>query len=284
MRRACLQRLNWCWRVVMTGWLFILFGSGGLALSLLWFNLLLVFVPSRRRRRNIARRSIAASFRLFLRIGRFLGVFDYQFSGVKNLRGDKGCLIVANHPTLLDYVFIASQAPEIGCLVKAGLVNNPCFRGVIRAADYLINSQGETLLPESQRRLTAGETILIFPEGTRTRPGEPLAIQRGAAQIAVRSGCPLRLVHIYCDQRYLDKQSRWYQIPARKPMIKVSVQRRIESLDFATTPDDAPALAARRLSNYLRQELVPDSRKDPESKYGLLKKRYKTTDNRHAEP
>ncbi len=258
MWHKSLQRLNWYWRVVMTGWLFILFGSGGLALSLLWFNLLWLTVANRNKRRTLARRSIAASFRLFLRIGRFLGVFDYRFSGAENLRSDKGCLIVANHPTLLDYVFIASQAPEIGCLVKANLVNNPCFRGVIRAADYLINSQGETLLPESQHRLSAGETILIFPEGTRTRPGEPLTIQRGAAQIAVRSGCPLRLVHIYCDQRYLDKQSRWYQIPARKPMITVCVQQRIESLDFVTAQDDTPALAARRLSHYLRQALVPD--------------------------
>lgn len=175
------------------------------------------------------------------------------------MRSDEGCLVVANHPTLLDYVFIASQAPEIGCLVKASLVNNPCFKGVIRAADYLVNSQGETLLPESQRRLAAGESILIFPEGTRTRPGEPLTIQRGAAQIAVRSGCPLRLVHIHCDRRYLDKHSRWYQIPARKPMITVSVKQRLNSADFILPSDDAPAIAARRLSQYLCQALVPDS-------------------------
>ncbi|MEW7311481.1 lysophospholipid acyltransferase family protein [Buttiauxella gaviniae] len=253
-------RIKWCWRVLMTGGMFILFGSGGLALSLVWFNLLLLFVRDNNQRRDMARRSIAASFRLFLRIGRGIGVFDYRFENSEQLRADRGCLIVANHPTLLDYVFIASQAPHIGCLVKASLVNNPCFRGVIRAADYLVNSQGETLLPESQRRMAAGEAILIFPEGTRTRPGEPLVIQRGAANIAVRSGCELRLVHIHCDQRFLDKQSRWYQIPKRKPMITVSVKQRIDSQCFIASHDDAPALAARRLSQYLCQELVPGSR------------------------
>ncbi|WP_237391270.1 lysophospholipid acyltransferase family protein [Dryocola clanedunensis] len=260
MWRQAQRRIAWGWRVMMTGFLFVLFGSGGLVLSLIWFNLLLLAVRKQEKRRRIARRSISASFRLFLRIGRMLGVFDYRIHGVETLRAERGSLVVANHPTLLDYVFIASQTPEIGCLVKASLINNPCFRGVIRAADYLINSQGETLLPESQRRLAAGESILIFPEGTRTRAGEPLAIQRGAAQIAVRSACSLRLVHIACDQRYLDKQSRWYQIPARKPMITVSVRQRIDSQDFVETGDEAPALAARRLSHYLRQELVPDSR------------------------
>ena len=251
-------RFEWCWRVLMTGWLFILFGSGGLALSLVWFNLLLLFVRDSGKRREIARRSIAASFRLFLRIGRLLGVFDYRFENCEELAGDRGCLIVANHPTLLDYVFIASRAPHIGCLVKASLVNNPCFRGVIKAADYLVNSQGETLLPESQKRIAAGEAILIFPEGTRTRPGEPLVIQRGAANIAVRCRCELRLVHIHCDQRYLDKHSRWYQIPQRKPMITVSAKQRIDSQSFMANQDDAPTIAARRLSQYLSQELVPD--------------------------
>lgn len=252
------SRIKWYWRVLMTGFLFVLFGSGGLILSLVWFNLLLLIVRNARQRREIARRSIAASFRLFLRIGRGLGVFDYRFEGCEQLTNDRGCLIVANHPTLLDYVFIASQAPHIGCLVKASLKHNPCFRGVIKAADYLVNSQGETLLPESQKRLAEGEAILIFPEGTRTKPGEPLVIQRGAANIAVRSGCPLRLVHIYCDQRYLDKHSRWYQIPKRKPMITVSVKQRIESQGFMANNDEAAALAARRLNQYLCQELVPD--------------------------
>ncbi|MNC10695.1 Acyltransferase [compost metagenome] len=142
--------------------------------------------------------------------------------------------------------------------MKASLIQNPCFRGVIKAADYLVNSQGDTLLPESQKRLAEGEAILIFPEGTRTKPGEPLVLQRGAANIAVRSGCPLRIVHIYCDQRYLDKHSRWYQIPKHKPMITVSVKQRIESQRFMATHDEASALAARRLNQYLCQELVPD--------------------------
>lgn len=251
-------RIKWYWRVLMTGWLFVLFGSGGLLLTLVWFNFLLLCVRDKPKRREIARRSIAASFRLFLRIGRGLGVFDYRFEGFEQLTNDRGCLIVANHPTLLDYVFIASQAPHIGCLVKASLIQNPCFRGVIKAADYLVNSQGETLLPESQKRLAEGEAILIFPEGTRTKPGEPLVLQRGAANIAVRSGCPLRIVHIYCDQRYLDKHSRWYQIPKHKPMITVSVKQRIESQRFMATHDEASALAARRLNQYLCQELVPD--------------------------
>ena len=38
------QRLNRLWRAAMTGFCFALFGLGGLLLSLIWFNLLLIVV------------------------------------------------------------------------------------------------------------------------------------------------------------------------------------------------------------------------------------------------
>jgi len=248
---------NYYWRLVMTAVSFTLFSVGGLLLSLVWFNLLLVIQRDKVRRRALARRSIAWSFRCFLRFCTFVGVYDYRITGVDLLQQDRGCLIVANHPSLIDYVMIASVLPEMDCLVKAELQHNLFFRGVIRAADYLINSEAETLLPDSQQRLARGETILIFPEGTRTRYGEPLKLQRGAANIAVRAGCDLRVVHISCTQRMLDKQSRWYQIPPVKPLFSVQVQSRIDSQSFRTASEDAQPLAARRLTRYLQQALIP---------------------------
>ncbi|VDR24079.1 Uncharacterised protein [Raoultella terrigena] len=58
------SRINRAWRGLMTGVCFALFGLGGLMLSLVWFNLLLVAVRDKSRRRRLARRSISASFRL----------------------------------------------------------------------------------------------------------------------------------------------------------------------------------------------------------------------------
>ena len=50
-----MSRLEWTWRLVMTGLCFALFGLGGLLLSVVWFNILLVLVwdTSRRRRLSI---------------------------------------------------------------------------------------------------------------------------------------------------------------------------------------------------------------------------------------
>lgn len=214
-----LSRLDRLWRMLMTGFCFALFGLGGLLLSLVWFNLLLIFQRDRTARRRLARRSISASFRLFLAVVRGTGVLDYRFNNLDVLRAERGCLVIANHPSLLDYVILASVMNETDCLVKSALLRNPFVSGVIRAADYLINSEAETLLRASQQRLAQGDTLLIFPEGTRTRVGEAITLQRGAANIAVRCNSSLRVVVIHCSERMLDKQSRWYNVPPKNPFL-----------------------------------------------------------------
>ncbi|KAA9001943.1 1-acyl-sn-glycerol-3-phosphate acyltransferase [Affinibrenneria salicis] len=253
------SRLNRLWRLAMTGCCFLLFGAGGLALSLLWMSLLRLTQRDKHKRRQLARRSIAASFRFFLYCARAAGVLDFRLEGLDTLRRERGCLVVANHPTLIDYVLLASFMPELDCLVKADLQKNIFFRGVIHAADYLINSQAASLLPDCRQRLAQGDVILIFPEGTRTRPGQPLALQRGAANIAVRCACDLRLVHIRCSQPTLGKHSRWYQIPPEKPFFSVTVMQRVSSSAFITD-DDAMPLAARRLNRFLQHALTPEHR------------------------
>lgn len=256
-RSSVASALNRLWRIMMTGFCFTLFGVGGLMLSLVWFNLLLIFQRDIQRRRQLARRSISFSFRFFLRTTRATGVLDYRIEGAEMLRSDRRCLVVANHPSLIDYVMLASVMPDADCLVKADLQRNVFICGVIRAANYLVNSQAETLLPDCQQRLDNGDAIILFPEGTRTRYGEPLRLQRGAANIAVRCGCDLRIVRISCSQRMLDKQSRWYQAPPEKPLFTVRVGERIDSQQFLAGNEDAQPLAARHLTQFLQQTLTP---------------------------
>lgn len=252
---ALTSSLNRFWRLLMTGLCFTLFGLGGLLLSLIWFNLLLLIVHDKKRRRRIARRTISVSFRFFLAVAKSLGALDYHFHGAEILRNERGCLVVANHPTLIDYVLIASVMPETDCLVKSALLKNPFVSGVIRAADYLVNSQADVLLAQSQARLAQGDTLLIFPEGTRTRPGKEMALQRGAANIAVRCRSDLRVVTIRCSERLLDKQSKWYNVPSAKPQFDVTAGERVQIDRFYNMNTQEPALAARQLNRHLLQHL-----------------------------
>jgi 1-acyl-sn-glycerol-3-phosphate acyltransferase len=247
--------LNRLWRIPMTGLCFALFGIGGVLMSLTWFNLLSLVIRDKRTRRRIARRSISLSFRFFLTVVRTVGVLDFRIDNAELLRNERGCLVVANHPSLIDYVMIASVMPETDCLVKSSLLKNPFLSGVVRAADYLINSQSETLLPQSQQRLEQGDTILIFPEGTRTLPGEEMKLQRGAANIAVRCVKDLRVVTIHCTEYMLGKTCKWYDAPPTKPLFSITVGERVRIDRFYNENTQEPALAARQLNRHLLQQL-----------------------------
>jgi len=254
-------RVNRGWRLLITGFCFALFGIGGLLLSLIWFNVLLLVQRNANVRRRLARRSIAASFRFFLNVTRWLGVMDYRIEGAELLRQERGTLIVANHPTLIDYVILASVMPETDCLVKSALLRNPFVSGVIRAADYLVNGQADELLPACRERLAKGDTLLIFPEGTRSRPGEEMVLQRGAANIAVRCGSDLRIVTIHCSEHLLDKRSRWYDVPPRKPLFRITVRGRVDITQFySDETEQEPALAARQLNRHLACQLSQEHR------------------------
>ena len=140
--------------------------------------------------------------------------------------------------------------------MKSALLRNPFVSGVIRAADYLINSEAEPLLAASQQRLAQGDTLLIFPEGTRTRFGEAISLQRGAANIAVRCNSDLRVVLIHCSEHLLDKKSHWYDVPPEKPVFTVDVRDRVNIDEFYDANEQEPALAARQLNRHLQHRLT----------------------------
>jgi len=69
---------------------------------------------------------------------------------------------------------LIAHIPNAVCVVKAKLWSNPFFGGVVRAAGYIRNDEPETLMRDCAACLAAGLPLIIFPEGTRTVPGERL--------------------------------------------------------------------------------------------------------------
>ena len=126
---------------------------------------------------------------------RVLGILTYRVEGAERLR-KPGRLIVANHPTLIDVVLLVSQMPEVDCIVKRGLWRNPFLRWPVSWAGYLPNSEGEQLIEACAATLRRGHSLLVFPEGTRTVPGKPLRMQRGAAHIALAADAEILPVTI----------------------------------------------------------------------------------------
>ncbi|QWL67016.1 lysophospholipid acyltransferase family protein [Aeromonas jandaei] len=246
-------QLNRLWRLIGTMLGFTLFGIGCLLLTLVWFPLLWLFVRGETRR-HLAQSTIRISFRFFLNVLRQLRVLDYRFDNMPQQLS--GVLVLANHPSLLDYVLLAAYMPECDCIVKEALWHNPFVAGIVRAAGYIPNAAAETLLPVCCERLQQGAVLLVFPEGTRTTPGEPLQLQRGAAHLAVRCQARLQPVRIHCSAPFLTKQHKWFHVPAHKPLFTVEFLPQCQARDMMPH-EEAPSLAARHLTHYFKRVLSP---------------------------
>ena len=240
----------WAVRLVATGASFVLFGLGGL---LLWIFLLPVLaclpggVMARRRR---ARAAISRAFRLHAWFMQRTGVLTLHIDGVQRL-GQPGQMIVANHPSLIDVVFLIGQLRDTNCIVKAGLFRNPCMRGPVRAAQYISNDGSMTMLERAADVLREGQSLLVFPEGTRTTPGCAPVFHRGAAAIALRGARCVTPVFITVEPTTLTKAEPWYRIPDRRVQVRLRVGADIDPADFNT---NAPLpVASRRLNDHLHQ-------------------------------
>jgi 1-acyl-sn-glycerol-3-phosphate acyltransferase len=111
-------------------------------------------------------------------------------------------------------------------------------------AGYIPNAPTEDMIHAAEAALQGGETLLMFPEGTRTVPGRPLAMQRGAANVALRAARVLTPVHISCVPSTLSKNLPWYRIPRSRPKWTLRVG---DDIDLAAYRDTPVPIASRRL-------------------------------------
>ncbi len=236
------------WRIFASGLSFTLFGLGGVVLSGIGMPLLHLLVRDRARRRTLARRAIHLGFRAFVGWMRLLGGLSYEVIDQWRLQR-RGLLVLANHPTLIDVVFLISLIPDADCVVRSGLFRNAFIGAPARAANYISNDSGAGLVEDCIESLRAGNNLVMFPEGTRTRPGDPMKLQRGAANVAVRGGRNITPVRIHCEPLTLTKGSPWWRVPPRRPHFTISVEEDIAIAPFLV--DGEEARSARELTRVL---------------------------------
>jgi 1-acyl-sn-glycerol-3-phosphate acyltransferase len=244
------------WRVFAMGLSFAAFGAGALIVNVLLFCTIAAVHRNDMRRQHAARACVRKSFRLFLWLVETLRIvsFDVDEPTSRQLAAARGCIVVANHPTLIDVVVLLAYLEQGNCVVKRALWRNPLLSWVVRTAGYIPNKDAESLVPACGRALERNEALIIFPEATRTVPGEPLRFQRGAASIAVRYGTDVKLVRIECEPVMLVKGRPWYDVPERRPRFVVRFRGSVRARDYLSAGQTVSA-AARSLTGDLQKEL-----------------------------
>ena len=250
--------LDRAWRIFATAVAFSVFGVGGVLLRVIVFPCLELGVRDQARRVRYARLVIHYAFRAFIELMRLLGILRYRIDGLEKL-GGRGQLVLANHPTLIDVVFLISLLPNADCVVKSSLARNPFTRGPVRATNYICNDEGAGLIQDCIASVKLGNSLVIFPEGTRTPVDGSMKLQRGAANIAVRGACDITPVTIRCSPLSLTKGLPWWKVPHRRMQFTISVHDAIPVAPFLERAEGEAAIAARHLTDYLQHHFSTET-------------------------
>ena len=206
--------LNRGWRLVFTGLSFALFGIGSLILGAILFSLVHIFLPKDTAER-LCRYGVHLSFKGFIGFMHYTGVLNYKLFNSEALRAP-GQLIVANHPSLIDVIFIIAEVPDAYCIVKATAWENPFMLFIMSSTGYIQNTSPTSFINDCVAVLDRGDTLVMFPEGTRTKHKKSLKFKKGVARIALAAEKSLTPVHLYVHPPTLHKGASWYQIPKTK--------------------------------------------------------------------
>ncbi|HYM27243.1 MAG TPA: lysophospholipid acyltransferase family protein, partial [Steroidobacteraceae bacterium] len=241
-------RANFYWRTVVTSGCFIAFALCGLLFSTL------LYVPLRvlgEYGRVPAKWLVHKFFWGIVTVLRGTGCMRLDVAGLDRLRNAGPVIVLANHPTYIDFVVLLSLLPKANCVVKREHWDNPVFGGMVRAAGFVRSSRADQLAVDCARALQDGNPLIIFPEGTRSDPGAPVRFRRGAGYAAVKSGRPIVPVVLKCDPPTLNKNSRWWQVPSRPFHYCLAVRAMVLPDMLGDVRQSCAVTAARRLTGML---------------------------------
>lgn len=181
---------------------------------------------SPRRGRVVGRWVTSYAFRCYLWFLALTGAFRFDLRALDALRGAGPLVIAPNHPGLLDAVMVLSRLPDVACVMKANLIDNPLFGASARLSRYIRNDAFFGAATDAVQTVRAGSQLLLFPEGTRTTREPVNRLKGGAALVSKRSGAPIQTVLIETNSLFLSKGWPLYRIPPMPVCFRVRLGRR----------------------------------------------------------
>jgi 1-acyl-sn-glycerol-3-phosphate acyltransferase len=147
----------------------------------------------------------------------------------------ENCLFVANHQGYLDIpVFLAKMDRPLGFIAKKQLEKAPILSGWMKGLKCVFMDRDNIReaiksINEGIEILKSGHSIVIFPEGTRSKSSNIGEFKKGSVKLAIKAGVPIVPVSIngtfqafeehnrirscnvkvvICDPIYIDELSR----------------------------------------------------------------------------
>lgn len=123
------------------------------------------------------------------------------------------CLFAANHTSSADAPAIVGAIPRrVAILLKESLFNWPIVGQAFRSAHFIPVNRGArdsaiASVEKATEAMQAGQSFLIYPEGTRSPDGRLQEFKKGAVVMAIKAGVPI--VPMVCSgaHRIMEKRS-----------------------------------------------------------------------------
>jgi 1-acyl-sn-glycerol-3-phosphate acyltransferase len=172
-------------------------------------------------------------------------LWQFEVEGDKPADIDhRAYVVVANHASTAD-PFLLSWLPwDMQWVAKEELFQIPVLGSLLRLSGDIPLRRGEgesvrVMLSSCRHALQHGLSVMMFPEGTRSRDGGVRPFKDGAFRLAIEAGVPVLPVAIAGTHRCMPKGSPWFG-RAR------AIARILPPIDTAgMTLDDLPAVRDR---------------------------------------
>lgn len=144
------------------------------------------------------------------RDGIIKGVFNFAFSvihflsgakvtykGLEKIPKDCAVLYVANHASFFDVILLSPKFPSLtGYVAKKSFSKIPLLAQAMKMTHTLFLDredikQGLKTILAAIEQVKAGISMIIFPEGTRSKDGNMAEFKEGSMKISIKSGCPI---------------------------------------------------------------------------------------------
>ena len=121
----------------------------------------------------------------------------YNVIGKENIDLNNNGIILGNHQSTWETMFIPTIFPPISWVLKKELFKLPFFGWALSLVRPIAidrnagKSAAEQIKINGKERLDQGNWVCIFPEGTRVKPGATARYRMGGALLAQYSGYPV---------------------------------------------------------------------------------------------
>lgn len=123
-------------------------------------------------------------------------------------------IVVANHQSILDILLLSRVPREMKWIAKEELFDLPWVGWMLRMSGDIPIRRGDAesggeALARARTYLSRGMSVMLFPEGTRSRTGKLLPFKSGAFRLAAETGVPVLPIAVHGTARGMPKGGPW---------------------------------------------------------------------------